>query len=578
MLDPMVAARDPLLTPQSLRLDSFATRAGISNLLGFGVLVGSLADVRNGIECEGWFGAYKTQHDFEYAYGDSRFSEAMTYAWSDRFLQWMAQQGPNGSGYTFTQSPVPIVARFPEHDNAFYSFNPRTGGEFVAIGISGKTPGASFSDDAHVFVHELQHGFTTHAYSSSEGLGSFAYDEAGALNEAISDFVALLFSESSLPGGWDPRWFSRWALGQFWIPYDRKDHSRGAYRCPAWDARFPACSGGPDFSADQNHISYVYPDGLGWSFGANYEGPGYVQSAFMRPDTSDHEIHNNSVLMTGALWDAYQALLARHSSDRDLVKRWMVGLVQEATALLPIPMTGATIHLAPATFRAYASALVAAAQTSLQLPADDRAALSSALQARGLYSGETVTDTAWLGVGPGARDAAGVIQTPGFLIEDNPDVLRIWAPIQPAQRLGNGTLNAGESAALWPDLLNRGAISVGGLLVDVTIEGSGVSFIEGLNPGRISATRAQRFLPKLYGSRAITALSSARANYHVPVGTSFLSMRSAEDPQRIGRVPDLAFWVKANSNVAPGTVVQFRITVTPSNGVASTASFPLTVR
>ncbi len=40
---------------------------------------------------------------------------------------------------------------------------------------------------------------TVTTYSSEYDLNQFWYDEAGSLNEAISDFMSLMFTESFLP-------------------------------------------------------------------------------------------------------------------------------------------------------------------------------------------------------------------------------------------------------------------------------------------------------------------------------------------------------------------------------------------
>lgn len=594
----MASARNLYLQPQSVLLDSYARPVEANRVDGYGVLSGKWISARNAADCDGWYNAYATDHRFEYSQSDPRFSEGMAYLWGDRFLQWF---GTEGQGYGFDPKtlPLPVVARCGT-DNAFYSRDPESGFQFVCIGVSTSAKGSSYTDDASVVVHEIQHGLTTNAYSDKWGLNQFNYDEAGALNEAVSDFMSLMFLEPYLPSGWDLRTFSRWALGQFYRQVRHETHARGAHACPEYDPRFPNCTGGPAFSADQNHITFSYPDGLSWPYAQNYVGPGYARSAFLAPTVSAAQIHGNSTIITGALWDVYQALKAAHGGQESVpqVRGWMISLIEEAISLLPYRGDTSSTSMSPVNFRIFGAKLVQAAGAILKLPLNDQTLISNALAARGLFGGPIITDANWAAVGAGAKDPADVIQAPGLKIEDGLVILKNWLNgINPAVRPPQGPaiesnrrLNPGEIAAVWFDIRNTGALTAGGVNVDVTIQdpSNRVTFVDGryrsqdrfdpLNPGRVSATRAQIMYPKIYGSDTVAALRSTNVTMHVPVGTTYFTT----DPAYSGSIgsngdPRLALWIDVPSDVPRGTTVNFVVTATPANGVASTVTFPAKV-
>ncbi|PJF37781.1 MAG: hypothetical protein CUN55_20330, partial [Phototrophicales bacterium] len=114
----------------------------------------------------------------------------------------------------------------------------------VCIGnrVSGGQVKDTIGDDAQVTLHELQHGMTVKSYSLSldEHLGELWYDEAGALNEGISDFVALVLSKEHVEAAgadFDVKEFSRWALGK----YFGRDSTRGAHKCAKYSSDYPSC-------------------------------------------------------------------------------------------------------------------------------------------------------------------------------------------------------------------------------------------------------------------------------------------------------------------------------------------------
>jgi hypothetical protein len=347
--DPILASGQDALSPTSLQLDSFAKGVTLERLGGHGVLEGKYVDVRNGLGCDGWFGAFDAQNAFAYPHSDARFQEAMSYYWGDQY-----RSSLDKAGYLQPSLPVHVLAHCSKEDNAFFMRGKDSGGnrvELVCLGDSVATPGASYADDATVTVHELQHATTTDTYSFSENLNSFWYDEAGSLNEAVSDFMALVFEEPLVSPTFDPRVFSRWALGTF-IPHHAG--TRGAHKCPAYDPTYPSCTGFPAFSATNNTISYVYPDGMGWPYANNFQGPGYARDAFSTYKGQE-EIHNAGILLTGALWDVYEAIKANHSGNQAEAQSLSTKLVMESISHLPKPTSSSG---SPVSYRGLATQLV----------------------------------------------------------------------------------------------------------------------------------------------------------------------------------------------------------------------------
>ena len=168
-LDPMNQSGNPNLSPTSTALDSYLTPVTLSRLGGQGVLEGQYVDVRNGTSCNQWFGAQDPSNQFIYNHEDSRFQEAMAYFYGDTYRASLDQ-----IGYLIPTTPVRIVAHCMQDDNSYYSRSLDQNGnitEFVCLGDSVATPGASYADDAAVTVHELQHATTIDGYSTQVELG-----------------------------------------------------------------------------------------------------------------------------------------------------------------------------------------------------------------------------------------------------------------------------------------------------------------------------------------------------------------------------------------------------------------------
>jgi len=572
--DPMISSGNASLLPQSSALDTFRSSVSLERLGGRGVLEGQYVDVRDANNCEEWFGAFDPNNQFNYSRADARFQEAMAYYFSDQYLHHVSS-----NGYLHTGAPIRVIVHCGDHDEAYYTRWKDPNGqliEFVCLGESAKSPGMSYSDDASVTVHELQHGITGGNYSLSKELNQLYFDEAGAMNEAISDFMALMYLEPLVtPSNQDERVFSRWALGTF---NQGRSGIRGAHKCPAYDLTFPNCTGFPGFNSATNTISYVYPDGLGWPYANNYTGPGYVSNVFKRYRAQE-EIHNVGAIITGALWDAYEAIKANHGGSSAEAGEVMTKLVNEAIRHLPQPTIN---NRSPVTFRELASQLVNASSSPIAT-AQDTAALIQALTARGLYGGQTINNPSWASAGPGMS------QTPGLRIVDDPLQLKTWLfnmrrnPEIVQQGLGtgiNGQADPGEVLAVWFDLKNNAELTAGGVLLTVTSLNPNLEVLtyEAANYGGISPSQAQIRYSKINGTQIVTALSQGGSGYTVPTGNTYFTTNPyfAGEPT----LPDnntTAMWLRVSPNAQKGEMLNLQVTAAPTNGVSSTVVFSMRV-
>jgi hypothetical protein len=566
--DPMTSAGNLNLSPSSLRLDDFRTRVAVERLGGRGVLEGQYVDIRNGVSCKEGFGAQASDNLFLYSHSDPRFQEAMSYVFGDRY-----RHSLDAAGYLMPLEPVRIVAHCELRDNAYYIRGRDMMGrvvEKVCLGDSQATPGASYADDAAVLVHELQHATTVNTYSPVLELNRYWYDEAGAINEAISDFMALIFLAPDA-GSLDPRLFSRWALGTF-IP--QHVGTRGTHKCPVYDSDYPNCGGfrsdASGFSAGGNTVSYVYPDGLGWPYANNFRAPGYVKSAFTDYGGQE-EIHNAGMIVAGALWDVYEALKSNRGGDASAAYIASARLVHETIRHLPMPTP---LERSPVTFRELGQQLVSAAGL-LSMPAADVSAITAALTARGLVGGPSVP-AGWAAAGPGEP------VTPGVRIKDNPLALKAWLlqmgfdPSLITQGVGtkNDRLDPGEVVAIWFDVRNTSVLTAGGLQVTITSESPYVTFPATLpNDGAISDSQVQIRYGKVNGSAIVAALTSSNPSFHVPTGTTYFLTNPA-----FGDFPTTAVWLKVAPEAPHGQVANLKVEIVPTNGAAATVDFPVTIQ
>lgn len=565
--DPLARSGSQSVSPTSAILDELRSEVTLDRLGGQGVLEGSYVDIRNGTSCREDFGAFDSSNRFQYNHSDPRFQEAMSYFYGDTY-----RASLDSAGYLLPKNAVKIVAHCMQDDNAYFVRGTDENGQMVekvCLGDSVMTPGASYSDDASVVVHELQHATTVDTYSLTQDMNRFWYDEAGALNEAISDFMSLSFLAPSVQSPADPRVFSRWALGTFLTDYVG---SRGAHRCSAYDSAYPNCSNFKSdesgFSATGNTLSYVYPDGVGWPYANNYRAPGYLRQAFLSY-RGQEEIHNTGLVVTGALWEVYEAFKANHGGDASQAYGLTTRLVMETLRHLPKPTLA---NQSPVTFREFASQLEQSA-TLLGFSAQDQASVTQALTTRGLVGGTGVAAD-WAEVG------AGKPETPGVKITDNSQQLKNWFlrmgtnPQVVTQSGGaNNKFNPGEVAAIWFDVRNQSGNTAGGVTVTVTSEDPDITILDGnYNIGAISPSKAQIQYGKINGTEIVAALSSPNSTFHVPTGNSYF-----ETNPHFDFLWTTAIFVKVNASATGGKSVNMRVELTPSNGVTETVTFPVTI-
>ncbi|OFZ78929.1 MAG: hypothetical protein A2583_12555 [Bdellovibrionales bacterium RIFOXYD1_FULL_53_11] len=558
--DPMADAANATLSPTA-GLDEYRKPVTLERLNGRGLLEGKFADVRDLMNCNGGYNARDGANKFTYSQSDPRFQEAMTYHMADSFI---ARLDANSCNTFKTQ--VRLYAHCIP-DNAYYSRGKTDSGqtvEYVCIGDSSRLLGASFADDAMVGVHELQHGITVNAYSSDVDMNVLYYDEAGALGEALSDFAAISFFKSDVPENLDQRLFSRWALGVIKPVKDRGMKGlRGANRCPMYDSAFrTGCSnfraGTAGFSSKNNTISYVYPDGMGWPFPDNYSGPAYVKTVFESYRLQE-EIHEAGLVVTGALYDAMEALEAGYGYEK--ARDFMQKLVVSALKHLPKPSGG--VPDAGITFIEFARTALEWAETSeVGLTAQDKAKVAAAFEARGLYHFRQVPKN-W---------AAGS----AIRIIDSPVLLKNWlanmgVPGTAIPQGANGALNdkmdPGEVVVLWFNIENLSEVTAGGLLLEVASDNPNVTFLhdqEGriINYGYVNPVTAQIRYGKINGSAIVDAINDgANVSTHIPVGTAYFSTNPFYDSNFF-----TALWVKVSGAAAHGEKAGFTVVVRPANG------------
>jgi hypothetical protein len=450
-----------------------------------------------------------------------------------------------------------------------------------------KTQGAFYGDDAQVTVHELQHATTQDNYSLNADMNQLNYDEAGALNEAISDFMSLVFSDTIVPPNptIDPRVFSRWALGMF---DPKSSHLRGAHKCPTYDSHYPNCDRFPAFelpsgtNGNSITLSYVYPDGLGWPYPNNYGGASGLKNTIENYPAQE-EIHSAGIMITGTLWDLYSALKENHSSDEAFARTIMTQWILETVRHLPAANTS-TNH-SPVNYITFTGLLVTLADQFPALTSDDKSIIKKVLAARGFYDYPTIASKDWMVVGTGTNETIVNTPSPGLFIEDDPLILRRWLinsskdPSTVTQNLGsglNGQLDPGETAAIWFDIQNNSNITAGGVLVTVTSNDPQVSILDSsYNLGYMTDTglnQTQIVYGKVNGTSIVASLNASGNAYAIPIGNSYFKTNFL-----FNRNPMTAIWVKVSPQANHGKVVQFSVQATPSNGVTSTQEFAVTI-
>jgi hypothetical protein len=568
--DPIGSSGNSALLPESVGLDSYSVEVDLLRLNGTGVLSGRYVDVLGWTGCGPEYRAFSEAQRFFYSHSEPEFQEVSAYHAGDRYLAEL-----DAHGVAVGSSAVSILAHCAQEDNAYYQRLSSSDGTVtgqVCLGDSVTTPGAYYADDAAVVVHEIQHGSTGNAYSLTQDFNQFWFDEAGALNEALSDFMALGHLAPVTAQALDPRFFSRWALGLF-SPYS---YVRGAHRCPEYDADFPNCGGyalgAAGVAPASRRLSYSYPDGLGWPYARNYDGAGVLRTVFLS-FVSREQIHNVSTVATGALWDALEALRPLHGGDRGAAYTAMIPLVHEALKALPKPSAAAL--WSPVTFRRYAQGLVDAAEL-LGWEAAKKQALAQALTERGLLGGEEL-QAGWAAVGPGAL-VGGQIAAPGLRIQDDPEILKAWledAGVDPAivtqgSESVNGRLDPGETVAVWVDIENLSPVTAGGVNIKLESLTQDVSLLRyPYNLGAVSSSKAQIQYSKIHGTAIVAALTAGES-LAVPTGNTYFKTNP-----HYHRTRNTAVWMRVASQLTGSGTPTLRAEVIPSNGASDTVDFSL---
>lgn len=522
-IDPIFSAGGSVLLPTSRNLDSYRSEYELNRLKGTGRLEGAGLEVRDGLYCSDGFGAYEETQDFDYSREDPRFGEAMAYTYGEHF-----REHGESAQITIPTKKFELIAHCMWEDNAYFMrwFDSSAESRYeVCIGTSASTPGASYAEDAHVVLHEMQHGVTAAAYDSEISFNQLMYDEAGAINEGMSDFVALLMSQASQDLTLFDGLFSRWALKFFessWYSH------RGIDICPEYDRTESEC-----------RVKFVYPDGLGWPYANNYGVNPSLQKVFENFSYKE-EIHNNSIIVSGALWDAARALDFDSS-----IYRWLVETVQT----MPLPSIEEPVPVSIGLFfRTFYQIIENEGVSSSRLTA-----LRNALELRGVLNMQT------LGNDWAEFDESRLIWV------DRPKSLRDWmmqrgydpSLIPNRNETGlNRKPNPGEWAAVWFNIKNKDFITAGNVRVRLVSLSPHLQILgPALNDGYISEESAEIVYSKINGSQIISTLSD------VSMGQDYQSTIRNIDKG----AAQTAIWVYVSKEASAGSTLPYRIEVRAEN-------------
>jgi hypothetical protein len=505
--------------------------------MGYGTLSGTYVNVVTDA-CNESAGAFSASNDFRFDHSDARFAEVMNYHYGNQFRSDLV-----ASSALYPSGSFLMIANCNVTDNAYYSQGLDAQGnlvDFVCIGTSSNYPTtSSFSDDGEVMMHELQHGTTGHAYSSVEDFNKFAYDEAGAINEALSDFTGLIQGDAEVISPFKNFEFSRWALGLLF----NSSAMRGAAKCPVWTADYPTCANfsktTTGFSESAKRISFAYPDGLGWP----YAGPaaGASLSSVWTTNLGFEEIHQTAPIITGALWDIYDAIKTA-SGDATTTRRRMQRLVVETIKTLP---HASAADPSPVTMPVLATKLLAMAATNTagNFSGAEQTIISNALSARGLTSVPAVAD-GWASVGPN-----GVAGHSGLFFYET-------TAVGPA----NNRMHAGEKGMVFFDIANSSANTAAAPLIKVTSSDARIKFSgASKNPGYVSDTVAFTRYGKINGSNIVTQMNNG-AGPHTGITNSYFN-----GPGLYGVNSQTALFIEIAAGTPVGTAFTFTLQITPAN-------------
>jgi hypothetical protein len=536
-LNPQVSANDPSLLPTSPKIENLAAPVKLERLLGYGILNGEFVDVRNGLCEKSSIGAFSEENNFSYPHSDPRFPEVMSYYYGDQY-----RKVTQDAGVLLPEDPVIVLANCPIEDNAFFTRDLNDDGTFrniVCLGGSSifSSQKATFADDAHVVIHELQHAQSTYSYSPKLGINRLIYDEGGALNEAISDVVGLMNTYERNSSAFDVKRFSVWGLGSLFGTDG--DFSRGAHRCPTYDPTYPRCtnykSDSSGFSTETNTVSFNYPDGMGWPYAGFYSGARAVRNAFVE-NKSHQQIHQSSIVMTGALYEVFE-IFVKSRSDVSTVREFMMKVISRSLQRLPKP--NKVISVSPITFPGFFMEVVSAADFY------------------GASSGE-LTEVKRIGEERGLYDApqlgpnwANVI---GMRFEEISGSAKY-----------DGKLNPGDVGRVWFNIQNVDSLTAGGVLVDFKVpDGSAIEVIsEEMNDGFVSDQQAMIRYGKVNGTAIVSALNSTDVSRSLPLKNDYFGTYTTQDGN--AAYQDSGIFIKVKKGASPGPQ-SAQLRLVPANG------------
>jgi len=499
-------------------LNRYTVKKEIENLDGTGRLSGKNVQVVSGLYCNQKFHAFDQSNDFSYYWGHESFEEVMGYFYGDQYLSFIEKLGIKNNFKFFK-----LDVHCNEPNNAYFTTKSEKKNQygFVCLGNSSLHPKAFYAQDAQVIIHEIQHGITLSSYSDKEILNQFTYDEAGVLNEGISDFTSLVYFDDE-SNDYRKRFFSPWALGGFSVGENR---SRTVIPCPRDAIDFPKCSSfhSGDFSYKEKKVFYAYPDGLGLSLSG--------QEIL-------HNIHKNSVIASGALFDVYLALKKHYGLD--IAKKKSISLVHSVLKALPKPWENG--------IKSPVTLVIFFAEISKQLEKSENESVFSdvvsVLKKRGFLKSKAVTG-AW-------------VKFKNYKVVDSITRLSRFAhelgfeseKIDQFKMNNDGILNSEESALVYLNFENISLFTAGGIQVNVKIDSNLAQFIKGpLNEGYVNEKEVQFQIAKINGNQDIFQF-----------GNTFFET----DPFFLN-TPERGLWIKTNS-FHQRSELSLIVSLNPSNG------------
>lgn len=556
--DPISSSGNPNLLPTSSSLDQYRQLVPLGHLSGYGVLHGKYVQSLNILSCGGWFSAFSKNNDFSYSSSNIRFQETMAYYYGDTYRTFL-----DNAGYLQYSKPAYLFPHCSLEDNSFFQRSWDEKGvleEYICLGDSLTTPGASYADDGTVIVHELQHGTTASNYSPTQELGTLFFDEAGVLNEAISDFFSLIFTNHLVPSNspLDLAEFSRWALGSF---SSKQNNMRGGHSCPQYDSDAGKCGNFPQFinSKEKVSISYTYPDGVGWPY------TGRSASDIFASVGNPEDVHMDGVFLS-TFWDIYNALLQAHANANLELDRLMTQLFMETLRHLPPP--DSVQNRSPVTGIGFANALMKVAEGMSQWNASDLQTIQNVFTNHGFLNAPQLEEH-WAEISR-------------VYIQDSPSVLKDWLEnmgsnskiVSQTSVGGKNRLDPGEVAAIWFDITNRSTLTAGGVMLTLTSLDPEIEVLgETVNRGFLNDSNpptAQVMYAKVNGNAIVSLLNLTATGQPIPTGNSYFKTNPSFNTSW-----GTALWIRVRPDAQPGKLVRLQVKVKPANGPLATLVFSI---